>query len=288
MSQPTPPSLAIGVLGVGRVGAALGVGFAQAGHRVTHFHAISAKSIDRAVSLFPNARNATAPELAAAVDLVLLTVPDAELAGLVSGLAGEGRFHAGQIVLHTSGAQGLLPLLPAIDAGAIGIAAHPAMTFSGERADVQRLEACPFAITSAVEHRPIAEALVMQLGGEPFWIDDVDRVRYHAALAHASNHLTVLLDQAESLLRSIGVEQPRQLLTPLVHAAVENTLAAGGAALTGPVSRGDVSTVREHLAELPAELQGSYRTLARAAVELALRNRQLNSAVASQLREVLD
>lgn len=287
MSQVAPPSLTVGVLGVGRVGAALGVGLRRAGHHVTHFHAISDASRQRAVELFPSASNVSAPELVRAVDLVLIAVPDTELAPLVAGLAGEGCFRDSQIVLHPSGAQGLLPLLPAIDAGAIGIAAHPAMTFTGNVSDVERLEACPFAITTAVDHRPIAEALVLQLGGEPFWVDDVDRVRYHAALVHASNHLTVLLDQAAGLLADLGVEQPRSLLTPLVHAAVENTLAAGGAALTGPVSRGDAATLAAHLAELPSGMQAPYRTLARAAVDLAVRNRQISVEQADRLREVL-
>ena len=135
--------------------------------------------------------------------------------------------------------------------------------------------------------RSIAEALVLQLGREPVWIDDNDRVRYHAALAHASNHLTVVLAQAADLLSEIGVDQPLMLLAPLVNAAVENTLAAGGAALTGPVSRGDAATVQAHLIELPADLLPSYRALALAAVELALRNRQIDSARATELRAVI-
>lgn len=287
MPANTSPRLTLGIIGVGRVGVALGKALEAAGHVVVAAHAISAESKARASRFFPAAPLLEPAEVVASCNLLLLTVSDDQLADLVSGLAATSAFQPGQFVLHASGRHGLLPLLPAIDAGAVGLAIHPAMTFTADPGDVERLRDCPFAITTALEFRAVAEALVLEMGGEPIWINDADRVAYHAALTHAANHLTVLVEQAAGLLADVGVEHPHALLRPLLVTALDNTLARGVQALTGPVSRGDAETVEAHLAELPEQLQSSYRALALGAVDLALAAGRIKAGAADRLRRVL-
>ena len=278
MTATSSPRLTLGIIGVGRVGMALGRSLEAAGHVVVSAHAISSESRERARLSFPNAALAEPAAVSASCNLLLLTVPDDQLADLVAGLAAVGAFRPGQFVLHASGRHGLLPLLPAIDAGAVGLAIHPAMTFTGEPGDVDRLQDCPFAVTTAAGFRAVAEALVLEMGGEPVWVNDADRVAYHASLTHASNHLTVLVEQAAALLADIGVADPHSLLRPLVVTALDNTLARGAQAPTGPVSRGDVETVSAHLEELPADLQDAYRAASERAARLTLRRAPAESA----------
>jgi predicted short-subunit dehydrogenase-like oxidoreductase (DUF2520 family) len=104
---------------------------------------------------------------------------------------------------------------------------------------------------------PIAQALVVEMGAEPVVIAEADRVLYHAALAHGSNHLVTLVAQASQLLRDVGVDAPDRMLGPLLRASLENALASGEAALTGPVARGDAGTVAAHAEALREHDGGS-------------------------------
>ncbi|WP_037580492.1 Rossmann-like and DUF2520 domain-containing protein [Phaeacidiphilus oryzae] len=285
-----PARMAVGVIGTGRVGPALGAALQQAGHQVVAASGVSEGSRRRAAELLPGVRLVTPPQVMAAADLVLLTVPDDVLPELAAGLAATGAVRPGQLVAHTSGAHGIAVLAPVAEAGALPLALHPAMTFTGTTVDVDRLVSCPFGVTTVPEYRPIAEALVVEMGGDPEWIPESARPLYHAALAHGSNHLTTLVAQAEDLLREAGVAEPGRMLGPLLGAALDNALRSGDRALTGPVSRGDAGTVRAHLAELartsPQALD-SYRAMARATTARALSNGILKEDAAARLLDAL-
>ena len=160
---------------------------------------------------------------------MLLTVPDDALPGLVEGLAETGAVRPGQLLVHTSGRYGAKVLDPALRAGALPLALHPAMTFTGTPVDVQRLAGCSFGVTAPEELRLAAEALVIEMGGEPEWIAEESRPLYHAALALGANHLVTLVAQSMELLRTAGVEAPDRMLGPLLGAALDNALRSGDA-----------------------------------------------------------
>lgn len=287
-AAPAASRLAIGIVGVGRAGSALGLALQSAGHRVLAVHAVGAGSRDRAAAFFPDADIGEVGSVLASSDLVLLTVPDDVLADLVAGIAATGNARPGQIVVHASGRYGLAVLEPLTAAGAVGLALHPAMTLTGTSVDVQRLAGCPFAVTAPDPVRPIAEALVVEMGGEPVWVPDEARVVYHAALSHAANHLVTLVADAMDLLEEAGIAAPAPLLRPLVTAALDNVLAAGDGALTGPVSRGDVGTVNAHLDALAAcDVLPSYLAMARRTADRALASGRLTPAQGARLLALL-
>lgn len=286
-----PARLAVGVVGVGRVGPALGAALQLAGHRVVAASGVSTASRRRAEALLPGVRLVTPPQVMAAADLVLLTVPDDALPDLVQGLATTGTVRPGQLLVHTSGAHGVAVLEPATRVGALPLALHPAMTFTGTSVDVARLAGCPFGVTAPEELRPVAEALVVEMGGEPAWIPEEVRPLYHTALAHGANHLVTLVAQAMELLRTAGVAEPGQLLGPLLGAALDNALRSGDLALTGPVARGDVGTVRTHLGRLATvtpDIGQAYRAMARATAQRAVANGTLKPEPAAALLDVLN
>jgi predicted short-subunit dehydrogenase-like oxidoreductase (DUF2520 family) len=281
----------VGVIGAGRVGAVLGAALAKAGHRVVAASGVSAASKDRIAQFLPDARLMPADEVARSARLVLLTVPDDALAGLVAGLAETGALRAGQLVVHTSGAHGLAVLAPATAVGARPIALHPAMTFTGTVADLDRLTGgITFGATATTDTRAIVEALAGDLGGAVEWVDEARRPLYHAALAHGANHLVTLVNEAMDRLRDAGVTRPDQVLAPLLGAALDNALRLGDAALTGPVSRGDAGTVAKHLATLDATAPESvvpYLALARRTADRAITAGRLKTTDAAALLDVL-
>jgi predicted short-subunit dehydrogenase-like oxidoreductase (DUF2520 family) len=123
---------------------------------------------------------------------------------------------------------------------------------------------------------PIAQALVVEMGAEPVVIAEADRLIYHAALAHGSNHLVTLVAQASQLLREVGVDAPERMLGPLLRATLENALASGESALTGPVARGDTGTVAAHARALGehdggagGDILAAYLAMARATARRA-------------------
>jgi predicted short-subunit dehydrogenase-like oxidoreductase (DUF2520 family) len=207
---------------------------------------------------------------------------------VVSGLAATQAVRPKTIVVHTSGANGIGVLAPLTEQGCLPLAIHPAMTFTGADEDIERLPDSCFGITAAdgVGYA-IGQSLVLEIGGEPFRVREDARTLYHAALAHAGNHIvTVVADAVEALraaLKGLGVppasggellgqalvdDAPggiaERVIGPLTRAAVENTLQRGQAALTGPVARGDADVVAAHLralAEVDPQLAEAYRTI---------------------------
>ena len=283
--------LSVGIVGAGRVGAVLGAALEQAGHRVVAVSAVSAASVARAQRLLPGAAILPPDRVAGSADLLLLAVPDDALAGLVRGLAETGAVRPGQVVVHTSGAHGLDVLAPVVAVGARPMALHPAMTFTGHPRDIERLaEGISFGVTVPTDLRALATRLVADVGGAVEWIAEADRPLYHAALAHGANHLVTLVNEAMDRLRGAGVSQPERVLAPLLRASLENTLAHGDAALTGPVSRGDAGTIAKHLAMLAATAPDSvpvYLALARRTADRAIASGRLRPIDAEPLLEVL-
>ncbi len=285
-----PARLTVGVVGAGRVGAVLGAALAKAGHRVTGAYAVSEASRARAADLLPGVPLTDVAGVVAGAELVLLAVPDDALAHLVTGLAATGAWQAGQIVVHTSGRHGVGILEPAREQHVLPLALHPAMTFTGTAMDLDRLIDCAFGVTADDALRPMAEALVLEMGGEPVWVDEADRTTYHLALAHGANHLVTLTSEAMELLTRAGVAEPRRVLGPLMRAALDNALRLGDAALTGPVARGDVGTVEDHLRELDRlspEIRRTYVAMARATALRALDSGRLRPASAEPLLDTL-
>ncbi|MBZ6254009.1 DUF2520 domain-containing protein [Streptomyces olivaceus] len=285
-----PARLTVGVVGAGRVGPALAASLQLAGHRPVAVSGVSDASRRRAAALLPDVPLMTPAEVLGRAELVLLTVPDDALPGLVSGLAETGAVRPGQLIVHTSGRYGARVLDPALRAGALPLALHPAMTFTGTPVDVQRLAGCSFGVTAPEELRLAAEALVIEMGGEPEWIAEDRRPLYHAALALGSNHLVTLVAQSMELLRASGVSAPDRMLGPLLGASLDNALRSGDAALTGPVARGDAGTVAAHVAELrehaPQAVAG-YLAMARTTADRALAHGLLKPELAEDLLGVL-
>jgi predicted short-subunit dehydrogenase-like oxidoreductase (DUF2520 family) len=282
--------LAVGIVGTGRVGAVLGAALVRAGHHVVAASGLSRGSIERAARLLPGVPLRPVPEVVAAADMVLLAVPDDALADLVAGLANTGAWRPGQLACHTSGGHGLAVLDPATREGVLPLALHPVMTFTGRPEDIDRLDGTSFGATAPEPLRPVAEALVLEMGGEPVWVPEEARPLYHAALVTGANHLVTLVNESLDLLRGAGVDNPTRVLAPLLEAALDNALRLGDAALTGPVSRGDAGTVAGHLATLARHAPDSvpaYVAMARRTADRALASGRLDPQRAEALLDVL-
>jgi predicted short-subunit dehydrogenase-like oxidoreductase (DUF2520 family) len=296
MTQP-PTGLRVGAIGAGRVGATLSAALRAVGHDVVAVAGESDASRGRIAALLPGVPVAKPSDVARACDLLLLTVPDDMLPNVVAMLAASGAIREGQVVAHTSGRHGLAVLEPAAAVGARPVALHPAMTFTGTAVDLPRLPGCVFGVNAGEGERELTERLVAELGGRVVWVPEDRRTLYHAGLAHGANHLVTLVAQAVELLSQALDTGPdadvtaADTLRPLLNAALDNALAQGDSALTGPIVRGDVGTVSAHLADVAATAPHtlpSYVALARATLDRVVTDGRVLPIRAARLAAVLD
>ena len=286
----SPPRLDVAVVGTGKAGSVLGAALKRAGHNVVACTAVSDISRLRAESLLPGVPITSVAEAVKDCDLVLLTVPDDVLPELVAGLATTGAVGPGTFVVHAAGRHGVEVLNALTQAGCLPLALHPVMTFTGTSIDLNRLSGCPFGVTAPEILRPVAEALVVEMGGEPIWVPENKRALYHAALAFGANNVMTLVNETSSLLKIAGIENPERLMTPLFSAALDNALRNGDTAVTGPIVRGDVETVRRHIVELEkasSHTVDAYKSMGRLTAQRALDAGQLSPHDAHRLLELL-
>lgn len=282
--------LGIGIISAGRVGAVLGAALGRAGHTIVAAHARSEESIERAEVLLPGVPLQDVEEIVRTCELVLLALPDRELPGLVEGLAKAGAWQPGHLVVHTAGSMGVEVLAPAAAMGALGLAIHPAMTFTGTSLDLSRLVDCPFAVSGPATILPVAQALVTEIEGIPFEVPSERRALYHAALAHGGNHVVTVVTQAMRMLEEAGIDDPGAFLGPLVGASVDGALRSREALLTGPVVRGDVPTIEKHvdvLSEYP-DVLSTYRAIASATADRAVLRSTITEATAADIKTALE
>ncbi len=253
----------IGIVGTGRVAAALALGLAP--HGACPILVLGRGRIGDTQAARDSA------DLLNRCDVIALAVADDALDIVVRDLAAAMGANM-PFVFHVSGRSGagVLSLLAA--RGALTAAIHPAMTFTGDaRAEVARMVGARFAVTGAdAASIALARCIVAALGGVAVEIAEDHRALYHAALCHAANHLVTLIAGSTDALARAGVDDPAALLAPLVRAALDNSLNRGIAALSGPLVRGDDQTIGRHLAALAhdcPDLLPAYRAMAMATLD---------------------
>jgi len=214
--------LGVGIIGAGRVGPVIGAALAGAGHAVTGITAGS--DPDRVEAVLPGVPVLAADEIVRRSELVVIAVPHDDLPAVVEGLAELGAWQVGQLVLHTDAAYGTEVLAPASARGAIPLAVHPAIAFTGTSIDLRQLRDSYAAVTAPGAVLPIAQALAVELGCEPVVVSDAGRAAYGEAVATATEFSASLLRQSSELLGAAGIEEPGRYLSALVHSTVDRAL----------------------------------------------------------------
>jgi predicted short-subunit dehydrogenase-like oxidoreductase (DUF2520 family) len=280
----------VGIVGTGRLASALGALLSRRGDTVS---VIAGRNLEKArkTAHFAGVKEAVSiPELPPRANHVLIAVSDDALPFVAPSLAAAGL--RASIVLHTAAAAGPAALAPLREQGNATGVLHPLQTIPTAERGVDTLPGSAFAYAGDAPATAWANELVVSLGGKPLAIDAQQWGLYHAAAVFASNYHVTLIDSALELLEQTGLSRSVALeaLAPLVQASVANTLSLGPErALTGPISRGDTSTVQAHrsaLANRPSATRSLYAAAGLRTLALALRSglpaqaaRELNAAL---------
>ncbi|MGD1152516.1 MAG: DUF2520 domain-containing protein [Syntrophales bacterium] len=284
---------AVAILGLGKVGTAVGFLLRQAGYGIVAVASRSKASLTQGIVYTGGKPYLNFSEAALQANCIIIATSDDAIAYVCNRISSEGGIKPGTKVIHMSGAGGLDLLESARDAGARVACIHPLQSFADVESAIRNIPGSTFGITSGDEIRKWSVQMVRDLGGVPFFISDADKPLYHAAACIASNYLTTLIHMVEEIYQSLGLsrEDTIRAIWPLVMGTIGNIESKGTVqALTGPVARGDAGTIRKHAEalrqKLPDLLQ-AYSALGILTADVGLKKKTLSPETARLIKELL-
>ena len=287
-------SCSFSIVGCGKVGKALGKFLAAAGYDAVGTASKSRSSAKEAADLLNTGRYSDIPwEITPSADVVLITTPDGVIADTCHLIAENKGFKPGCVVLHCSGVLPSTILSSAARCGAVTGSMHPLQSFAADDFTRNPFDGIIIAVEGEPKALTIAAGMAAALGATPLTIQTAAKTLYHAAAVVASNYLVTLLDLAFTLLAEAGISGPTAFnaLQPLIHGTLTNIKTIGiPQALTGPIARGDVETIKRHLVEIGSktpQLIELFKILSFHTIDIAVAKGTLAEADAAALRSLL-
>jgi predicted short-subunit dehydrogenase-like oxidoreductase (DUF2520 family) len=289
----------VAIIGAGRVGGSVGFLLARAGYTVTAVAARSMATAEKASAFIGAGEPLTDVKKAASkAGIVFITTPDSAIRKVCDEIASASGFSPGSIVIHTSGAHTIGLLQSARTAGAYRAVIHPLQSVPGMEQGIKNLPGSHFRIEADPEALETARGIVKALGGAelamPAWRSDPQSAAlYHAGAVVVSNYFVALIDYGLKFYQALGADKQEALraVLPLIKGTLGNIEHMGTtAALTGPIARGDVETVKGHIVamqERAPELLDFYRELAKQTIAVAAEKGGITRQTAEELLKLV-
>lgn len=278
----------VAIIGAGKVGSVLAKALYRQGYELVGISSRTLESASQLAEEFAIGATTKAADITLHADMILIATPDRCIGQVVEELVKDGGVRAGQFLFHTSGGVGVEVLNPARHLGVYTGSIHPLQSFADRQCSVADIY---FALGGDEKAIGLAEEIVGTFGGKSFIISDKDRPLYHGAACIVSNYFVSLMHWATQIYTGFGLspQQAAAALMPLVQGTVTNIQHLGPtAALTGPISRGDVSTIAAHLAGFNNENEKKlYAELGRYTIGVALEKGSINEEQANAVKELL-
>jgi predicted short-subunit dehydrogenase-like oxidoreductase (DUF2520 family) len=282
--------LKLGFIGAGTVGTALAVRLSGRGYPVVAVSSQSRASAEKLAQAVGGCQVFNGgQEVADAAEVVFITTPD----GAIPSVAVQVHWHAGQSVVHCSGADSTATLEPARKLGARVGVIHPLQTFASVEQAIDNMPGSTFALEAEEPLLDTLKGIATALDGHWIELKASDKVVYHAAAVIACNYLVTLVKLATDLWQTFNVppDQATQALLPLVRGTLNNIATVGvPQCLTGPIARGDTGTINKHLDALQKTAPGllsTYRELGLQTIPIALAKGRITEQQAQELKTIL-
>ncbi len=289
------PYRKVAVIGAGVVGTAIGALLHRRGYPIAAVASRSLVSAEKAVGYIGDGKAMVDPTAAAqAAELVFITTPDGAIAQVCGEIAAQRGFTEGSIVLHCCGAHSAELIGVARECGARVLSMHPLQTLADTDQAVANLPGSFFALDGDAEAIEVGKEIVAALGGTVMVIPSGGKMLYHAAAVVACNYFVGLVFQALRMLEAVDIPRETGLaaLLPLLQGTVRNLERVGvPRALTGPIERGDLKTIEDHLAAFDGfmpEGKAIYCEMGKIAVDVAEAKGSIDGQTKRKLLETLD
>lgn len=282
----------IAILGLGKVGTAVGHLLKSAGYRIVAVASRSASSLDQGIVFTGGQPCQSYSGAAALAGSIFITTSDDAIQSICEKISQEGSIAPGKKVIHMSGAGGLDLLSAAKNAGAYVGSIHPLQSFADVEGAINNIPGSTFGITTNDEIKDWAVRIVEDIGGISFFISEADKPVYHAAACMASNYLTTLIHTVQEIYMSLGLTRDAaiQAFWPLVRGTIKNIEMKGTvSALTGPVARGDIGTISKHLQTLHDKLPiylPAYCSMGILAADIGVKKKTLSEEEAETIKKL--
>jgi predicted short-subunit dehydrogenase-like oxidoreductase (DUF2520 family) len=282
----------IAIIGLGKVGTAIGHLLKKSGHEIIAISDKSAAALKKALP-YTGGKTFRDPKKAVVkADVILITTPDDAIFNACNEIS-DSQLVKDKFVFHMSGAGGLDLLDSAKSAGAVIAGIHPLQSFSSVDNAIINIPGSVFGITADKKAGKQAKIIVRDLGGIPVLVSPDQKPLYHAAACFASNYLVSLLNVVESIYRSVGIKEAnaRRAYLPLIYGTLKNIEASDPVlALTGPIARGDISTIQKHISAIDEQIPKYsllYSVLGLIATDIAQKKGTLSSKKAKKITDLL-
>ncbi|MFZ5644940.1 MAG: Rossmann-like and DUF2520 domain-containing protein [Bacillota bacterium] len=279
----------IAIIGAGKVGSALAILLNDRGHTICGVASRTLKSAENLASRVGSEAFEKPEDAVQGADLVFITTPDREIENVSRYLADRGAVVKGTIIAHTSGAHSSDYLAGVRENGGLAVSIHPLQSFADVATAMENLPGSYFALEGDPEAMPLARRVVEDLKGKAFYIEAKDKALYHAAACIASNYLVSIMHFSTGLYEKFGLtrKEAYEALLPLIQGTINNIEKVGPVlALTGPVARGDITTIEGHLPALTCvgrEEENLYRVLGRYTVRIAMEKGSIDGQQAEDM-----
>ncbi len=271
----------ISITGCGKVGTTLAYLLSKQGYKIDFLTGPNTDSIEKSSEFIGSGKVTSHNALALTSDVIIISVPDKQIDKAVQNFATETETNLNEkVFIHTSGAHSSDLLLPLRKKGAFTASMHPIQAFASYETAVNLVEGTYFCVEGDKEAVRTALQLITAIKGIPVEIETEKKALYHASAVMASNLLVALQEEAVKMMIKAGVERnmATKALQPLLAGTVKNISEYGtGKALTGPIARGDIQTVKKHLQALKNDCHvlDIYRSLSQTAAEIAFSNQTI-------------
>lgn len=280
----------IGIIGVGKVGTAFGVRLAEQGFPIAGAMDILPHESARFAQSVPGCTvYDTAQSLADDMDFIFITTPD-DVIGIV---AAEVKWRSGQTVIHCSGANSTAVLSPARQNGCHVGCMHPCNSFASIEQSLENLPGSTFTLEAEEPVLSDLKRFVESLNGKWMKLQEQDKALYHASVCIACNYFYTLVHLATDLWKHFDISQADAVAAsmPILKGTLNNIEHVGfPGCLTGPIARGDVSTIRKHieaLEEREPRLVPLYKSLGLETIPIGLAKGTLAQDKAEELTKLL-
>ena len=280
----------LGFIGAGTVGTALAILLSSKGYRIT---AVSSRSTGSAENLAKAVDGChvldSNQQVANAAELIFITTPD----DVIAKVASQIQWHAGQSVLHCSGADSTDILEPAEKAGARVGVFHPLQSYASVEQAIENTPGSTFVLEAEEPLLSTLKDIAIAIGGHWIELKASDKAAYHAAAVIAGNYLVTLVKSAADLWQTFSIppEQAAQALLPMLRGTLNNIDAMGiPLCLTGPIARGDTGTIKKHIDTLQKSapnLLATYKELGLQTIPIALAKGKINEHQAREIEAML-